>query len=324
MDYSNSDGNQDSPDAFGIKTATTKRTPRKKPLDTVNVIIPEGLRDVMSLNTTTKGRLRLSFRELYGEVSYRARIVAMAQKLTGFYFTRYRIAQLWPTILMSDKHFGLILEELRDYDEPFREAYYAAFGSYGFENGAPKASLFVKLNTTISDERRLFISNGIRSFFRTDQMVLIDLKQSVKAIESSRTLYQIFTGILGVIALTLSYYLLRVSTINTIKENVWEYGQMRAIGLKKGQGTKIYVYEQYAVILTAIVLGLVGGLILTCISTAQFLLYTEFPFRLLVPWDLTVAIMVVALMTTFFAVHVPIQQLNEERIADMLKGLLKI
>ena len=68
-------------------------------------------------------------------------------------------------------------------------------------------------------------------------------------------------GILGAVALTLAYYLLRVSTINTIKENVWEYGQIRAIGLRKGQATRIYLYEQYAVILTAIILGLLGGLL---------------------------------------------------------------
>lgn len=45
-------------------------------------------------------------------------------------------------------------------------------------------------------------------------------------------LFQLFLGILGAVALTLSYYLLRVSTLNTIRESVWEYGQMRAIGLK--------------------------------------------------------------------------------------------
>lgn len=323
VDYSKSDKEHEAADEFGIKTTTSRVAPREKPLGTVNVIIPEGLRDPMALNTTTTGRLRLSFSELYGEVNYRTRIVAMAQKLSGFYFTRYRIAQLWPTILMSDEDFGEILKELREYDKTFREAYDDAFNSYEFANDSPKASLFVKLDPQISDDRRLFVTNGIRSFFRDDQMVLSDLKQARLAVESSRVLYQIFTAILGAVALTLSYYLLRVSTINTVKENVWEYGQIRAIGLRKGQATRIYLYEQYAVILTAIILGLLGGLLLTCISSAQFLLYTEFPFRLLVPWELTAAIIVVALVTTFFAVYIPITKLNQERIADMLKGLLQ-
>lgn len=109
----------------------------------------------------------------------------MAGKITGFYFTSYRIAQIWPSVLMSEDHFGQILQELRDFDSTFRNAFEEAFQKYEFENGAPKSSLFVKLSDTISDERRLFISNGIRAFFQDDYMVLLDLKSTSKAIESS-------------------------------------------------------------------------------------------------------------------------------------------
>lgn len=96
--------------------------------------------------------------------------------MTGFYFTRYRIAQIWPTLLMSDKHFGQILQELRDFDSTFRQAYDQAFQQYEFENNAPKNALYVKLSDTITEERRLFITNGIRSFFQNDQMLLTDLR----------------------------------------------------------------------------------------------------------------------------------------------------
>ena len=98
---------------------------------------------------------------------------------------------------------------------------------------------------------------------------------------------------------------------------------MRAIGLRQGQGMSVYIYEQFVVILSSIMLGVFGGLLLACISTAQFILLTEYPFKLLVPWEQTIAIIIVALLTTFLAVYRPIKSLNEERIADMLKGLLK-
>lgn len=64
----------------------------------------------------------------------------------------------------------------------------------------------------------------------------------------------------------------------------------------------MYVYEQLVVILSSIILGVFGGLLLACISTAQFILLTEYPFRLLVPWEQTIVIIVVALLTTFLAV----------------------
>lgn len=77
---------------------------------------------------------------------------------------------------MSDKHFGQILQELRDFDSTFRQAYDQAFQQYEFENNAPKNALYVKLSDTITEERRLFITNGIRSFFQNDQMLLTDLR----------------------------------------------------------------------------------------------------------------------------------------------------
>lgn len=77
-EFGTEDDEREAIDTFNVRPVTSRVPPRAKPLGTINVIVPEGLRDVMSLNTTTKARLRLSFGELYGEVSYRARIVAMA------------------------------------------------------------------------------------------------------------------------------------------------------------------------------------------------------------------------------------------------------
>ena len=53
----------------------------------------------------------------------------------------------------------------------------------------------------------------------------------------------------------LSFFLILVSFWSNIKENSWEFGVLRALGLTKTQMTKIYVYEALVLIITAGLLG---------------------------------------------------------------------
>lgn len=124
-----------------------------------------------------------------------------------------------------------------------RVKYNELISEYNFTNGVPKYKLFVKLDNTISEERRDYIANGIRSYFKDDQTVLLDLQFAMKSVTSSLQLFQIFVGVVGAIALILAFFLLMVSTTQNIKENVWEYGCLRAIGLNKKQGLAVFMYE---------------------------------------------------------------------------------
>lgn len=202
-----------------------------------------------------------------------------------------------------------------------RPKYNDIISEYNFTYGVPKYKIFVKLNNTISEARRDFIANGIRSFFKDDQTVLLDLQFAMKSVTSSLQLFQIFVGVVGAIALCLAFFLLMVSTTQNIKENVWEYGCLRAIGLNSRQGLRVFMYEQYIVIICSLILGTLVGLVLAAICTAQFFLFLEFPFRLEFPAELLYAMFALALLTTFFAVYLPVQRVNKERIATTIKGI---
>lgn len=102
---------------------------------------------------------------------------------------------------------------------------------YNISDGIPREYVFIKLKPDLSDDRRNFLSNGIRSYFKDDLTILMDRKELLSSIESSLALFQIFVIIVGVIALTLSFFLLLISTTANIKENLWEFGVLRAIGL---------------------------------------------------------------------------------------------
>jgi len=93
---------------------------------------------------------------------------------------------------------------------------------------------------------------------------------------------QIFVTIIGFICLTLSFFLLLISTTANIKENLWELGVLRAVGLSQDQSRRVFMYEAFAVILAALVLGIVVGLTIAITLTAQFYLFIELPFKLAV------------------------------------------
>jgi ABC-type antimicrobial peptide transport system permease subunit len=61
--------------------------------------------------------------------------------------------------------------------------------------------------------------------------ILLDVKSTLQSVAGSLDLFKIFVGVIGFISLTLAFFLLVVSTTSNIRENVWEYGCLRAIGV---------------------------------------------------------------------------------------------
>jgi ABC-type antimicrobial peptide transport system permease subunit len=128
-------------------------------------------------------------------------------------------------------------------------------------------------------------------------------------------MFEIFIGIVGVISLTLSFFLLLISTTANIKENLWEFGVLRAIGLTMEQSKRVFMYEAFAVIFGALLLGTLVGIAVAVTLTAQFYLFIELPFKLSFPTYLFLAMVTMSLVTTFFAVWIPVKEVNGRRIA---------
>jgi ABC-type antimicrobial peptide transport system permease subunit len=192
---------------------------------------------------------------------------------------------------------------------------------YGnFTDGLPKDYLFINLNKSISKDERGVVTNGIRAFFKDDLTLLLDKKEISESLQSSLDLMQIFVTIIGFICLTLSFFLLLISTTANIKENLWELGVLRAVGLSQDQSRRVFMYEAFAVIFGALLLGIVVGLTIALTLTAQFYLFIELPFKLAFPTMLFVSMIIMSLGTTFFAVWIPVKDVNKKKIASILKG----
>ena len=105
-----------------------------------------------------------------------------------------------------------ILEDVFKKMPEARENYQKLINGYNFTSGVPKYKLYVKLDPDTSWERREYIANGIRSYFRNDVTVLLDKKQAVGTLKKSLAMFDVFVLVVGLIALVLAFFLLMVAT----------------------------------------------------------------------------------------------------------------
>ena len=70
-------------------------------------------------------------------------------------------------IYLMNEHFQLYPDD--------QIAYYAKIADYQFNDDIAKQVLMVKLNPNITDEKRSFVANGLRSFFKDKATLTLSL-----------------------------------------------------------------------------------------------------------------------------------------------------
>jgi ABC-type antimicrobial peptide transport system permease subunit len=86
-------------------------------------------------------------------------------------------------------------------------------------------------------------------------------------LKSATSIFTLLIGVIGLISLVITFFLLLIATTQNIKENVWEYGVLRSVGLNMNEGHRIFMYEAFLVILSAGVLGVFIGVLVASLVT---------------------------------------------------------
>ena len=107
-----------------------------------------------------------------------------------------------------------------------------------------------------------------------------------------------------------------------MKDASWEYGVLRSMGLTSAEGLRMYLYEAYIVVICAAILGILVGFVTATAVAVQFYSFIELPVKLNFPWILFGIMIGLSLITVFFAVYMPVKQINRQQISSTLRGLL--
>ncbi|KAK2953542.1 putative permease family protein [Blattamonas nauphoetae] len=100
-----------------------------------------------------------------------------------------------------------------------------------------------------------------------------------------------FFIVFSILAIIMCFFVLWISFISNVRDNAWEFGVLRSIGLTGWQTIRVYVYEALSIVLSCIIFGTIIGIAISIVLTWEITLFTELPFTFSFP-------------TTFFCIAV--------------------
>ena len=179
----------------------------------------------------------------------------------------------------------------------------------------------IKLEDSIKEIEKDQIKNGLQTYL-SDIDFILDTLDIEKQTQSSLDFLTILNSMIAILTTIISFFMLLIALIKNIKDNVWELGILRSIGLDHKQIHLIYFIETFAVIFSALILGTVVGWIISFISSIYLQIFLELPRNLYFPWIefciLVGALTITSILTTFLGLLGVVYQ----PIAKILKGLV--
>lgn len=106
----------------------------------------------------------------------------------------------------------------------------------GFSYGVPKERLLIKMKPSATKYDIEIITTGLvyhipkihnRNCFKNDLTLIFNSRKMNEDVQKNLNILAIFLIIIAVIAITLAFFLLLLSNISNIRENVWEFGILR-------------------------------------------------------------------------------------------------
>ena len=295
-----------------------------------DVICSESLRYGSYLDTKTAAKMEISSKIIPHHSSmlkYMIKMRAMVTKMSGFFFSSYRELAISSPLLMSMDQYQEILDHIyslkREYllseglsDEEVLE-------EIGEPNATPlKQRVFIKIKEGSSLADRELIMNGLRNFIEDSTSVVLDTTDLLETTDVATFVLLLFFDLVALISSAMCFFVLWISFTSNIKENSWEFGVLRAIGLSAAQVTRVYIYEALCIIISALLLGSATGMGIAVTLTLQFNLFTEMPFHFDFPYFLFGSVMIMSVVVAIGGSYLASLDIKKLQIAQVLKGSL--
>jgi len=239
---------------------------------------------------------------------------ALVSKCPGFFFSSYEATAAIgsPMVLISDTTYQRLFDLA-----------VAAVKINATELGLPtsptRRTLHVRLVDGTTAKQRAEIQNALRPVIG-EQVTVTDSVYFVELTRDSVGLLMTFFYIVSAISALLCFFMLFTNTEANVRENLWEFGVLRALGINSRELVRVFVYEALGCILAAVVLGGAVGLMVACTLSAQQSLFTELPFRLTIPVGFFAATVVMSLVVAALGAYLPVRSILGRSISTVLKA----
>lgn len=118
--------------------------------NTLNLIVPEGFRNELSVDTKTQALVCMNYLGNGAgscDFPYKGSIKALVKKIPGFFFSSYRQVSYAGSVITSNSDYRTILQDqfAAQSDDRMKLAFEDLISSYNFTYDVPKDFLFVRL-----------------------------------------------------------------------------------------------------------------------------------------------------------------------------------
>jgi ABC-type antimicrobial peptide transport system permease subunit len=150
---------------------------------------------------------------------------------------------------------------------------------------------------------------------------IANVKELLKSTAKTTTALLGFFDVVAAIAVILCFFILTISFTANVRDNSWEFGVLRAVGMSVNQLIRAYIYEALCLVVAAFACGTVIGVVIAMTLVAQFNVFLEMPFHFAFPYWLFLSLAAMALIVAVLGSYIPARVLRRKEIALVLRGL---
>eukprot|EP01087_Luapelamoeba_hula_P011389 TRINITY_DN3089_c0_g1_i1.p1 TRINITY_DN3089_c0_g1~~TRINITY_DN3089_c0_g1_i1.p1 ORF type:complete len:1336 (+),score=202.48 TRINITY_DN3089_c0_g1_i1:44-4051(+) len=183
-----------------------------------------------------------------------------------------------------------------------------------------KAKLLVNMHADATRDEREFVVNGLKNFVKYSNILVSDTTELIGSTQFAVSLLSLFFYVVSVIAMVLCFFVLWISFNSNVRENSWEFGVLRAIGLSSWEVISVYIFEALAIILTSVVLATIIGCMVALTLTLQYSLFNDMPVDLFFPYTMFAFLFLVSVGVSLLGSYLPARSLSKHQIASTIRG----
>ena len=260
----------------------------------------------------------------FGSTRFRARVRNVATKLPGFTFTGYNTGA-FTTVIVSHEDYQYMRNILwAQKTQPAQNNTIKAFNATIPANstyGIPKVGLVIRVNDKVSDEDRTRLFNAVQVLITGKYTTAVDVAGMVKSLHDALFFIDVFSIIVSIVAIFLSFFFTIIAFVGNVSENLWEFGVLRAVGLTKRDMSKTYTFEALSIIIGAGILGTVVGCVVALMSAIQFHIFTEIPLQFKFPVAIFCIAIGASILTAIFGSKIAVDDVKNRQISSIIKAL---
>eukprot|EP00770_Monocercomonoides_exilis_P012226 MONOS_12168.1-p1 / transcript=MONOS_12168.1 / gene=MONOS_12168 / organism=Monocercomonoides_exilis_PA203 / gene_product=FtsX domain-containing protein / transcript_product=FtsX domain-containing protein / location=Mono_scaffold00655:21283-24749(-) / protein_length=1035 / sequence_SO=supercontig / SO=protein_coding / is_pseudo=false len=282
----------------------------------IDAVVSSGLMSSINADMNTPLRLTVYLRHnnsaAITSLNYLVKARAVMTKSSGMTFGSFSLSASGSSMVIPSSQYRELLHDALISSEQVKAEEFDKFAT-------PLQSAFVLLNGDTPSDIRTAITDTVFVGIDGDSSST-DVPDLIKTVQDTVVVLDVFYIVFGVIAIILCFFVLWISFTANVRENGWEFGVLRSIGLTGWQTVRIYIYEALILVTSCIIFGTIIGIALAIILTVQMTMFSEMPFEYHFPVELFVITVVLSVVVAVLGSILAASDMKNRDIASVIRS----